>query len=179
MYITEKDKKTYYDQGFVVIKNLVDCQKHNFLLRGLVKILKKYDKECTLKIDSISSWDDDLLSNSLVDFRKRQPSLFGAFYDTLQTNTILQSLLVQDNIVNVIGDLFNQDLREEFRTPWLDIIHGIDELCTLDYLKRLCSAQNDDSLSKIKIWLEQKSENLLLAMEQSRLATFKSAPYWR
>jgi triphosphatase len=78
-----------------------------------------------------------------------------------------------------LGDLFNQTLREEFRTPWLDIIHGIDELSTLDYLKRLCSAQNDDSLSKIKIWLEQKSENLLSAMEQSRLATFKSTPYWR
>jgi len=78
-----------------------------------------------------------------------------------------------------LGDLFNQTLREEFRTPWLDIIHGIDELSTLDYLKRLCAAQNDESLNKIKAWLEQKSENLLSAMEQSRLATFKSAPYWQ
>jgi hypothetical protein len=109
MYITENDQKTYNEQGFVVIKNLVDCHKHDLLLRGLVKILRKYDKKCTLKIDSINSWDDDLLSQSLIDFRKRQPSLFGAFYDTLQTNTILQSLLIQDNIINAIGDLFNQE----------------------------------------------------------------------
>jgi ectoine hydroxylase-related dioxygenase (phytanoyl-CoA dioxygenase family) len=109
MYISENDQKTYNDHGFVVIKNLVDCQKHDLLLRGLVKVLRKYDKKCTLKIDCINSWDDDILTDSLIDFRKRQPSLFGAFYDTMQTNTILQSLLIQDNIINVIADLFNQE----------------------------------------------------------------------
>jgi len=109
MYITKNEQKSYNEHGFVVIKNLVDCQKHDLLLRGLVKILRKYDKKCTLNIDSINSWEDDILSESLIDFRKRQPTLFGAFYDTMQTNTLLQSLLIQDKIINVISDLFNQE----------------------------------------------------------------------
>ncbi|PAJ76059.1 inorganic triphosphatase [Pseudoalteromonas sp. NBT06-2] len=107
--------------------------------------------------------------------------LIASDQDISEKAYIAQKAQLERNLLSgcCLGDLFNQTLREEFRTPWLDIIHGIDELCTLDYLKRLCVQQNDDSLNKMKMWLEQKSENLLSAMEQSRLATFKSSPYWR
>lgn len=108
MLITEQDLRHYNDKGFVVIKNLVDFDEHYLLLSGLVKILRKYDKKCSINIDKIESWDDDLLSESIIDFRNRHPSLFGAFYDTMQTNTVLQSLLIQEKIINVVGELFNQ-----------------------------------------------------------------------
>ncbi|SFC44632.1 triphosphatase [Pseudoalteromonas denitrificans DSM 6059] len=98
-----------------------------------------------------------------------------------ESSYIAQKEKLERNLLSgcCLGSLFNEGLREEFRTPWLDIIHGIDELNTLDYLKRLCTEQHDDSLNKIQTWLTQKSTNLLLAMEQSRLATFKLVPYWR
>ena len=78
---------------------------------------------------------------------------------------------------NCFGALFNKDDRSEFRIPWLDISHGIYELSTLEYLKQLCR-QDDQELAKIQTWLEQKSEFLVSAMEQSRHASFNTDPYW-
>jgi len=52
------------------------------------------------------------------------------------------------------------------------------ELSTLDYLKQLCGGQEDAQLAKIQLWLEQKSDFLVSAMEQSRHASFDTEPYW-
>ncbi|NMM41134.1 CYTH and CHAD domain-containing protein [Pseudoalteromonas arctica] len=80
---------------------------------------------------------------------------------------------------NCLGSLFAKDERSEFRIPWLDISHGMYELSTLEYLKQLCAGQDDEELAKIQSWLERKSEFLVSAMEQSRLASFKILPYWQ
>jgi triphosphatase len=80
---------------------------------------------------------------------------------------------------NCLGSLFEKDERSEFRIPWLDISHGMYELSTLEYLKQLCAGQDDEELAKIQSWLERKSEFLVDAMEQSRLASYKISPYWQ
>lgn len=79
-----------------------------------------------------------------------------------------------------LGQLFEGALRDEFRGPWLDIIHGMDELATYDYLKQLCESQQEpDRFKSILLWLEQKNDGLLAAMEHSRLASQKLEPYWQ
>ncbi len=77
-----------------------------------------------------------------------------------------------------LGALFDDETRQDFRTPWYDIIHGLFELSTLDYLKALCEEQGEE-LDDIRNWLEQKTEYLVAAMEQSREASLSVAPYWR
>jgi len=79
-----------------------------------------------------------------------------------------------------LGQLFEGALRDEFRGPWLDIIHGMDELATYDYLKQLCESQQEpDRFKSILLWLGQKNDGLLAAMEHSRLASQKLEPYWQ
>ncbi|MDP4984068.1 CYTH and CHAD domain-containing protein [Pseudoalteromonas tunicata] len=78
-----------------------------------------------------------------------------------------------------LGSLFASTKRDEYRSPWFDIVEGIDELGTLDYLQRLSEQQSDDALANIQVWLAQKTENLVAAMEQSRQVTLKQTPYWR
>ncbi|WP_394192449.1 CYTH domain-containing protein [Pseudoalteromonas atlantica] len=95
--------------------------------------------------------------------------------DYLNLRTRLENSLLSGNC---LGALFDKEDCSEFRIPWLDISHGIYELCTLDYLKQLCAGQEDEELAKIQHWLEMKSEFLVSAMEQSRLASFKISPYW-
>jgi len=80
---------------------------------------------------------------------------------------------------NCLGSMFDKEERLEFRLPWLDISHGVYELSTLEYLKQLCAGQDDEQLAKIQSWLEQKSEYLVSAMEQSRLASYDIEPYWQ
>ena len=95
--------------------------------------------------------------------------------DYLALRTRLENSLLSGNC---LGALFNKDDRSEFRIPWLDISHGIYELSTLEYLKQLCAGHEDLELAKIQSWLDQKSEFLVSAMEQSRHATFDTDPYW-
>jgi triphosphatase len=79
-----------------------------------------------------------------------------------------------------LGQLFEGSLRDEFRGPWLDIIHGMDELATYDYLKQLCESQQEpERFKSILLWLAQKNDGLLAAMEHSRLASQKLEPYWQ
>ena len=52
-------------------------------------------------------------------------------------------------------------------------------LSTLNYLQRLSEQQSDEELANIKIWLTQKTDNLVAGMEQSRQVTLKQIPYWR
>lgn len=96
--------------------------------------------------------------------------------DYLNLRTQLENSLLSGNC---LGSLFDKEERQEFRLPWLDITHGMYELSTLEYLKQLCAGQEDEQLAKIQQWLEQKSEYLVSAMEQSRLASFDIKPYWK
>lgn len=98
------------------------------------------------------------------------------FKDYLDLRTRLENSLLSGNC---LGALFEKDERSEFRIPWLDISHGMYELSTLEYLKQLCAGQDDEELAKIQNWLEKKSEFLVSAMEQSRLASYRIAPYWQ
>ena len=165
------------------MQQVFSCARYNRLILNLTIFLvderwKSDWNACHVKLaeQNVSEKAASLFDKDWHDIR----GLMSSEQYISETAYIAQKAQLERNLLSgcCLGALFNQALREEFRTPWLDIIHGIDELCTLDYLKRLCVAQNDDSLDKIKTWLEQKSENLLAAMEKSRLATFKSAPYW-
>jgi triphosphatase len=98
------------------------------------------------------------------------------FTQYLNLRTPLENSLLSGNC---LGALFDEEERQEFRLPWLDISHGMYELSTLEYLKQLCAGQEDEQLAKIQSWLEQKSEYLVNAMEQSRLASFDIEPYWQ
>lgn len=98
------------------------------------------------------------------------------------TNYIEKRQKLQRNLLSgcCLGELFPRVLREDFRAPWLDIIHGMDELATYHYLKQLCESQKEpEHFNKILVWLEQKTQGLLAAMEHCRLASQKLEPYWQ
>jgi triphosphatase len=108
------------------------------------------------------------------------------------TSYINKKQKLQRNILSgcCLGELYKGARRDKFRKPWLDIIKGMDELATYDYLKKLCEQQlcehqlceqqpEPDKFAKILKWLEQKSQGLLSAMEQSLVASQKLPPYWQ
>jgi triphosphatase len=97
-------------------------------------------------------------------------------HDYINLRTQLENSLLSGNC---LGILFDKETRLAFRLPWLDISHGMYELSTLEYLKQLCAGQEDEHLAKIQSWLEQKSEFLVNAMEQSRQASLDIEPYWQ
>lgn len=97
-------------------------------------------------------------------------------------NYIAKKQKLQRNLLSgcCLGGLFKGPVRDDFRSPWLDIVHGMDELAAYNYLQQLCSSQQEsEQFSKIILWLTQKTECLLAAMEHSRQASQKAEPYWQ
>ena len=76
--------------------------------------------------------------------------------------------------------LFRSDdeARQEFRAPWNDLSHGIDELKTLVLMKRFCEKLEPEDVVDTARWLDNQIEGLMLAMEQSRSMALKIPPYW-
>lgn len=75
------------------------------------------------------------------------------------------------------GLLFDVQLRDQFRMPWLDIQQGLSELQSLwiihQQLERL-----ENVPEKLIVWHQSKLDNLLLALEHSRQNAMTQQPYW-
>lgn len=87
---------------------------------------------------------------------------------------VIRSLLTG----NWFGGLFDNQGRAEYRGPWLDIHYGIDELETLFLLKAHLEESKQDIPKKLILWLDNKAENLLCALEHCRQAAMALPPYW-
>ncbi|EKE83701.1 inorganic triphosphatase [Idiomarina xiamenensis] len=82
------------------------------------------------------------------------------------------------------GQLFDSELRDEFRAPWLDMVRGIREISALNILRDEIKAQaehhqNDsEQIDKLLNWQEEQLESLMYALERSRRAALKREAYW-
>lgn len=93
---------------------------------------------------------------------------------------LAQQVLLNRNLMTGVcfANLYSEERRQEFRSPWVDLAMGMDELSTLLLLKQVASTVASDELHKLERWLEQRIESLLIAMEQSRAQGLKTLPYW-
>ena len=66
---------------------------------------------------------------------------------------------------------------KKFNMPWLDIKRGISELQSLDLLQQQLE-HLPNSEAKLACWLTDKSENLIMALDQSRAKALSMKPYW-
>jgi triphosphatase len=111
--------------------------------------------------------------NSLLQSLAKQRAL--SVSDYIEHHAQLKRSLLTGSCV---GGLYSESIRNDFRMPWLDLSSGIDELKTLDLLRSL--AQQLDGAESIATlsWLDQQTDSLLHAMEQSRQLAAKMKPYW-
>jgi hypothetical protein len=101
--------ETYQKKGYIILKDFITHEISKDLLYALIKILKKYNPLFPGDLLKCSSWDDPKLTDELISFRSKEPQLFGIFYDALQNSTILQALFTQYDLINVVGQLLDDD----------------------------------------------------------------------
>ena len=76
------------------------------------------------------------------------------------------------------GNLYGQDSRIDYRRPWLDVLQGSEELSTLMLLQQQLKSL-DDAPKKLVVWLDDKIEHLVAAIQQSYQSALSVEPYWR
>lgn len=77
-----------------------------------------------------------------------------------------------------VGALFDQQDREQFRAPWLDMLRGIREILALKLLREAIKDTDDINTERLLSWQEVQLESLLYALERSRRSAIKQEPYW-
>lgn len=77
----------------------------------------------------------------------------------------------------LLGDLFVES-RGNFRAPWLDLLHGIDELKAIAFLKEATHECEVDDPLEFQQWIKDKTLSLLKVMESSRKIAMEAEVYW-
>ncbi|KFZ30236.1 phosphate-binding protein [Pseudidiomarina salinarum] len=77
-----------------------------------------------------------------------------------------------------VGYLFDEEDRERFRAPWLDMVRGIREIMALKLLREAIKDTDDVNTERLLNWQEVQLESLLYALEHSRRSALKQEPYW-
>ncbi|ESP94063.1 hypothetical protein N483_02230 [Pseudoalteromonas luteoviolacea NCIMB 1944] len=165
------------------LEDLFHCPRYNKLLLSLTRWLIEKSWRQNWDQNAIKSAQSSVRGMTKKTFDQEWKKLRGMFPDKqamaveqyVQTRPHIEEMLLSGNC---FGALFEEGERHSFRAPWMDILAGIYELETLHYLKRLCEGQDAQSFSDILTWLQQKSDFLISAMEQSRQASINCEPYW-
>ena len=76
-----------------------------------------------------------------------------------------------------LAGLFDNDLRDRFRHPWLDLQQGISELKSL-WIIQLQLEKLSEPPQKIVQWQHGKVEGLLSALDNTKAIAIAMEPYW-
>lgn len=165
------------------IEDLFHCSRYNRLILALTRWLldkswrKNWDQNAITAaqspVETLAKRAYDHDWNKLTTLYPADRAMTVKEY--LECRQPLENMLLSGHC---LGKLYDKETRQAFRAPWVDIVYGIYELETLFYLRKLCEGQPNEALQDILVWLQQKADFLVSAMEQSRQASLNSEPYW-
>ena len=96
----------YSKNGYAVLKNIVPYTRIDALLENIYKLYRKYSTDSELD-EAEDPWKSEIFHKKLIEFRKKDPKLFGAIYDSLKTSLTLTQLISDDKIVDNIAKFLN------------------------------------------------------------------------
>ena len=96
----------YSKNGYAILKNIVPYTRIDALLENIYKLYRKYSTDSELD-EAEDPWKSEIFHKKLIEFRKKDPKLFGAIYDSLKTSLTLTQLISDDKIVDNIAKFLN------------------------------------------------------------------------
>ena len=92
----------YNKNGYAILRNIVPPPRIDALLENIYKLYRKYSTDYELD-ESEDPWKSEMFHKKLIEFRKKDPKLFGAIYDSLKTSLTLTQLVSDDVIVDNVA----------------------------------------------------------------------------
>ena len=96
----------YNKNGYAILRNIVPPLRIDALLENIYKLYRKYSTDYELD-ESEDPWKSEMFHKKLIEFRKKDPKLFGAIYDSLKTSLTLTQLVSDDAIVDNVAKFLN------------------------------------------------------------------------
>jgi hypothetical protein len=115
MEVTNITNKQLRDDGFVLLKGVVDLERIRRLYECAVHLLQKFNPKVTAdttrELLSLSPFDNQPFNEILLKFRAEEPKLFGVLYDTIQLSISIQQLSNDEKLAKAITEAWGLDDR--------------------------------------------------------------------
>lgn len=104
----------------------------------------------------------------------QEPQLEYSAYLTL-VGKLRRNLLVGVSF----AALFDEELQQGFRLPWLNILRRMEELEQFEVLDKAAVTLSTQARLELEAWLTAKIEPRLIELDQARLQARDMLPYWQ
>lgn len=95
----------FKEDGYTIIKNLIPNKRINILLENIARLYYRFSNEKIEKFDEI--FFHGKFHQKMINFRKEEPELFGAIYDSLKTSVALNQVLMDDLVIENVAKFLN------------------------------------------------------------------------
>ena len=128
------------------------------------------------KIDNaLVKFAQDKIQSSLSEISAEMKSMTSL---NCQQYIAQSKLLYRSSLTGTwLAGLFDNELRDKFRRPWLDMQQGIAELQSLWIIQQQLEKLAEPPEKLVK-WQDRKVEGLLLALNNTKAIAIAMPPYW-
>jgi len=158
---------------------LLHCSRFNQLQLNILKLYLARTESATLisktSENELVQFAQNSIQSSSSEISTQMKSM--AHFDCQQY--IAQSKLLNRSLLTGtwLAGLFNNELRDKFRRPWLDLRLGISELQSL-WIIQLQLEKLSEPPKKLVQWQHSKVDGLLIALDNTKAIAIEMPPYW-
>lgn len=161
------------------IKQLLHSARFNQLQLTILKLfLQRSENSENASISEhqqLLSFAQEKIQFSLTELNSEMKSMNSL---TCEQYIGLSKLLYRSLLTGTwLAGLFDNELRDKFRRPWLDLQQGIAELQTLWIIQQQLT-KLDEPPKKLVNWQMSKVEGLLMALDNTKSIAIEITPYW-
>lgn len=96
------DSKNFNKNGFFIKKAFLSKNEIKKIKDLFYDVASKY-----IKLGKFKNFDDPKLNKTLIQFRKKNPKLFGEMYDSFNLNSQLRSIFFSKKFINFFSKILN------------------------------------------------------------------------
>lgn len=106
----------FFENGYLIEKNILSKKNQNLILDLLSDNLKKFEKYIGYKNINRDSWKSSKFTNKLMKFKNKHKESFSFYYDTVQGSVLLKKIASDIRILNKVSGML--------RIPITSIAHS-------------------------------------------------------
>ena len=104
--------KGFTTNGFAIVPNIIDRKRISLVMENIYKLYCKFSND-ELSFSGIEKpWNTNLFHEKLIEFRKNDPELFGAIYDSLKTSLPVMGVVTEDKITRYAAEFLKTSVSD-------------------------------------------------------------------
>lgn len=150
--INKKNQKdNFKENGYLVIKKIIDKK----LIKRIQKTILKRSSNYLKPTKKFKNFYDKSFHSSLIKLKKKNPSRFGSFYDSLQKSLELYSIILNKRLLSEVSNLTKLPINDlSFNGENIRMDLPYDKLHRIDWHQdRSYYYQNRDGNKGLVCWI--------------------------